>query len=59
MIKTRHSHKKPDFLAVLVIQVSVGVLVSATLKARDEGTAEPAVITAQLEKAADLTLQSR
>ena len=59
MIKTRHSHKKPDFLAVLVILVAVGVLVSATLQARDEGSAEPAVITAQLEKAADLTLQSR
>jgi hypothetical protein len=59
MRKTRHSHKKPDFLAVLVILVAVGVLVSATLQAHVESSTESAVMTAQLEKDSDMALQPR
>jgi hypothetical protein len=59
MRKTRHSHKKPDFLAVLVILVAVGVLVSATLQAHVESSTETAVMTAQLEKDSDMALQPR
>ncbi len=59
MRKTRHSHKKPDFLAVLVILVAVGVLVSATLQAHVERSTESAMMTAQLEKDSNLAMQSR
>jgi hypothetical protein len=59
MRKTRHSHKKPDFLAVLVILVAVGVLVSATLQAHVESSTETAVMAAQLEKDSDMALQPR
>jgi len=59
MRNTRHSHKKPDFLAVLVILVAVGVLVSATLQAHVESSTETAVMTAQLEKDFGRALQPR
>jgi uncharacterized membrane protein len=59
MRKTRHSHKKPDFLAVLVILVAVSVLVSATLQAHVESSTETAVMAAQLEKDSDMALQPR
>ncbi len=59
MRKTRHSNNKPDFLAVLVVLVAVGVLVSATLQAHVESSTESAVMTAQLEKDANPVLQSR